>query len=141
MNHLRLHLIRFYTELLFFRDFKNIDQNCDKLNYSIFFHYFIFFLFSWICLNKYFLWDRALLDIKTVPEVRQFFKSGLSGNRAFSFPDARLLTLLKIEKKSYFFFKFFFSIFFFVYLFDIETFDTKFVSRDLILWELITCTW
>jgi hypothetical protein len=26
-------------------------------------------------------------------------KSGLSGNRTFSFPDAGLLTLLKIEKK------------------------------------------
>ena len=38
----------------------------------------------------------------------KFSKSGLSGNRTFSFPDAGLLTLLKIE----FSFQFSFSIFF-----------------------------
>ena len=40
----------------------------------------------------------------------------------------------------FFFFKIFFK-FFFVFLFGLGTFDSKFVSRDLILWELITCTW
>ena len=40
-----------------------------------------------------------------------------------------------------FFFYIFLSRFFFVYSSGLGTFDTKFVSRDLILWELITCTW
>ena len=39
------------------------------------------------------------------------------------------------------FFKFFFQNFFFVYLFGLGTFDTKFVFRNLILWEVITCNW
>ena len=39
---------------------------------------------------------RALLDIMSGPEVQ---KSGLSGNRTISFPDAGLLKLLKVMKK------------------------------------------
>ena len=39
---------------------------------------------------------RALLDITSGPEVQ---KSGLSGNRTISFPDAGLLKLLKVMKK------------------------------------------
>ena len=35
---------------------------------------------------------------RLVRKSGKFFKSGLSGNRTFSFPNARLVTLLKIEK-------------------------------------------
>ena len=84
---------------------------------------------------------------RPVRKSGKFSKSGLSKNRrTFSFPDAGLLTLLKIQTK---FQSFVFQkkisktilILFFVYLFGLGTFDTKFVSRDLILWELIACTW
>jgi hypothetical protein len=47
----------------------------------------------------------------------------------FSFPGTGLLTLLKIEKKL----KGIKNIYF--YLFGLRTFDTKFVSRELNLWE------
>ena len=45
---------------------------------------------------------------RPVGKSGKFSKFGLSGNRTFSLPDARLLTLLKIEKKTskFFFFKF-----------------------------------
>jgi hypothetical protein len=54
--------------------------------------------------------DRKLLTFKViflglyrtsrpVRKSGKFSKSGLSGNRTFSFPDTGLLTLLKIEKK------------------------------------------
>ena len=61
--------------------------------------------------------------------------SGLSGNRTFSFLDAGLLTLSKLE----FFFQFFFKIFSSIFLFVCRSaVDTKFVSRDLISRELMT---
>ena len=57
---------------------------------------------------------------RPVRKSGKFSKSRLSGNRTFSFPDAGLLTLLKIEEKiqkTNFFqkknFKFFFKIFYF----------------------------
>ena len=45
----------------------------------------------------------------------KFLKSGLSGNRTFSFSDAGLLTLLKIEKKMQ---KIFYQMFFFQFFFQ-----------------------
>ena len=72
----------------------------------------------------------------------KFSKSGLTKNRTFSFPDAGLLSLEKMEKKNpkkiqkknfKIFFQNFFQDFFFVYLFGLGFFDTKFVFRDLIL--------
>ena len=54
---------------------------------------------------------------RPVRKSGKFSKSGLSGNRTFSFPDAGLLKLLKIEEKiqkkkfQIFFFKFFFVYF------------------------------
>ena len=53
---------------------------------------------------------------RTSPPVQKsgkFPKSGLSGNRTFSFPDAGILKLLKIEEKIQIFFFNFFLIFFF----------------------------
>ena len=64
-----------------------------------------------------------------IRESGKFSKSGLSGNRTFSFLDFGLLTLSKIEKRKSKFFQDFFLLF---------AFDTKFVSRDLILGDLIT---
>ena len=80
---------------------------------------------------------------RPVRKSDKFSKSGLSGNQTFSFLDTGLLTILKIEKKSKSKKKIQKKIsrFFFVYLSGLGTFDTKFVSRDLILWKLITCTW
>ena len=79
--------------------------------------------------------DRKLLTFKViflglyrtsrpVRESGKFSKSGLSENRAFSLPDAGLLTLLKKEKKINFFF---FNFFLFICL---GIFDTK---RNFIL--------
>jgi hypothetical protein len=78
---------------------------------------------------------RALPDIMSGPDSGKFSKSGLSGNQTFSFLDTGLLTILKIEKKSKSKKKIQKknSRFFFVYLSGLGTFDTKFVSRDLIL--------
>ena len=86
--------------------------------------------------------SRPLGLYRTSRPVRKygtFSKSRLSGSRTFSFPDARLLTLLKIEEKNeknkFFkinFSNFFFSRFFFVYFQihrNLDFFDTKFVSR------------
>ena len=42
---------------------------------------------------------RALPDITSGPEVRQIFKIRTVWNPDISFPDAGLLTLLKIDKK------------------------------------------
>jgi hypothetical protein len=68
-----------------------------------------------------------------VRKYGKFSKSGLSGNRTFSFPDTGLLTLKKyIEKNPKNGFSRI-SRFFFVYLFGLRIFDTQFVSRDLIL--------
>ena len=53
-----------------------------------------------------------------------------------------ILTKKKKKKKNLKkFFKKFFLNFFFVYLFGLGAFDTKFLFRDLILWEVITCNW
>ena len=74
----------------------------------------------------------------------KFTKFGLSGNRSFSFPDAGLLTLLKVEKKSknfIFFSKFFSSIPRFSNTSYFQVFDFKFVSTDLTLRESIAHTW
>jgi hypothetical protein len=68
----------------------------------------------------------------------KFSKSGLSGNRTFSFPDAGLLTLLKVEERKkklskifsiFFFFKIFFCLFSNTPQF--RFFDTKFVSMSI----------
>ena len=73
--------------------------------------------------------SRALPDITSGPEVRQIFKIRTVQTQDVFLPGRQT------------FFSIFFSkIFFSVYLFGLGTFDTKFVSRVPILWELITCT-
>ena len=47
------------------------------------------------------IYPRALPDITSGRKSSKISKSGLSGNRTFFFPDARFLTLLKIENSMY----------------------------------------
>jgi hypothetical protein len=79
---------------------------------------------------------------RPVRKSGKFSKSGMSGNRTFSFPDAGLLTLLKVEEKiqtkknfNVFFFKNFLQDFccLFSNTSQFIFFYIKFVSRDLII--------
>ena len=81
---------------------------------------------------------RALLDI-TSGKVRQTFKIWtvrkpdifLNGRWTFNtFKNRKKIQKIQKQIQD-----------FFVYLFGLGTFDTKFVSRNWELWELITCTW
>ena len=132
-------------------------QSAENLRWFVFHNEFKIFLSKTEDKNLFFEL-RLYRTSRPVWKSGKFSKSGLSGNRTFSFPHARLLTLLKIGKKNpkmfWIFFQNFFSIlfqnffskfsfqhffsnflfkFFFVYFFGLGTFDTKFVSRDLLL--------
>ena len=74
---------------------------------------------------------------RLVQKSSNFSESRLSGNWMFSFPGLWTWTFKNRKKIKFLFFKVFFSRFFFVYLFGPRTFDTKFVSRDLILWAAL----
>ena len=77
---------------------------------------------------------RALLENTSDPEVGQIFKIQTGKPDIFP-PGCRTFNTFKIEKKSKFYFHFFFI--FFCYLYGLGNFDAKFMSRDLILWELV----
>ena len=72
------------------------------------------------------------------PEVRQISKVRTQQKPDVLLPGHRTFITWKNGKKIQ---KNFFLNFSFVYLFGLGTFDTKFVFRDLILWEVITCNW
>ena len=96
------------------------------------------------------LYSKALPDITFGPEVLQIFKIRtvrkpdvfLPGRRNFnSFKNRNKIDFYYKNPKNFrFFFRDFLSRFFFVYLFGLRILDTKFVSRDLILWEFINHT-
>ena len=77
------------------------------------------------------LCGRALPDITSSPEVWQIFKVRIVPKPDIFPPNRWTLgsRKKKIKKKVL---QIFFCLF---------AFDPKFVSRDLVLWELITCTW
>ena len=77
---------------------------------------------------------RALSDITSGPEARQIFKIRTVRKPDVFLPRCRTSKNRKKKSKKK-------SHFFYYYLFGLRTFDIKFVSRDLILWELITCIW
>ena len=77
------------------------------------------------------------LELYRTSRPVEFSKSGLSRNQVFSFPNAELLTLINRRKKinqkpkiNFFFSRFFWN------RSQFSSFDTKFVSRDLIIWEM-----
>ena len=80
---------------------------------------------------------RALPNITSGPEVQQIFRICTVQKLDVFRPGRGLLTLLKIKKKTIFRKNFFFKTFFYYYIFSntsrIRSFDTKFLSRDLII--------
>ena len=80
---------------------------------------------------------RALPEIPSGPEVQQNFKIRTIHKPNVFLPGCRTFNTFENRKKNP---RNFFRIFL-VYLFGLGTFYTVFVFRDLILWELIACTY
>jgi hypothetical protein len=82
--------------------------------------------------------DRALPDITSGPEVRQIFKIRTLRKPDILLPRRRTFNSFKKKKIQKIFSKkiliFFFQDFFFLNTSQFIFFDTKFVSRDLIIW-------
>ena len=118
------------------------------------FWFFLSYLITTVT-EKWKLWlanlPKAYRTSLSGPEIRQIFKVR-THQKPDVFPTGRrtFITWKNGEKNPQkksppknlkILFSKFFSRFFFLYSFGLRTFDTKFVFRNLILWEVITCNW